>query len=102
MPLMCKPNSEGVYLLVYEEILLSSERDGKFLLLPVSLSSVNCRIVCKPFSKVSEDLCLGQRVWLVARERLGRLCVVWEMGKFWDSSSPNRWWIKEEKRKISL
>lgn len=45
LSLLCKPNKEGVHLLVYEEILLTSERDRKFILLQVSLSSVNCGIV---------------------------------------------------------
>ncbi|XP_014105502.1 PREDICTED: bcl-2-modifying factor isoform X3 [Pseudopodoces humilis] len=30
----------------------------------------------RPFSKVSEDLCPGQTVWLVAGQRLGSLCVI--------------------------
>lgn len=48
LPLLCKPNKKGVYLLVYEEILLTSERDRRFIFLQVSLSSVNCGIVCSP------------------------------------------------------
>lgn len=37
LPLLCMSNKESVYLLVYEEILLTSERDRKFILLQVSL-----------------------------------------------------------------
>lgn len=39
--------------------------------------------------KVSEDLCPGQKMWLVAALRFGPLCVTRERREFWDSSSPN-------------
>lgn len=44
--------------------------------------------------KVSEDLCPGQKMWLVAVQRFGPCCFIRERREFWNSSSPNSRRIK--------